>query len=120
MPHGDPDPTDPNVLVGVALPGDLASTREMAEAFADEFVQIGLGRDEILGLFHDPFYRGAHDAFRTLGSDAIETIVDESLAVWGRFRVAVQDRPQDPTDTDLMQADGRLRLIPPPTGDGDA
>jgi hypothetical protein len=30
MPYKDPDPTDPNMLIGVMLPADAEATREMA------------------------------------------------------------------------------------------
>jgi hypothetical protein len=92
MPYDDPEPDDPQELIGVELPGDESVTREMAAAFADEFAQLGLGRAQILALYRKPFYSGAHQAWRLLGEDEIARVVDESLAVWGRFRVVVIDR----------------------------
>ena len=41
MPYDDPEPDDPSMLVGIALPCDEATEREMAAAFADEFARIG-------------------------------------------------------------------------------
>jgi len=40
MPFQDPDPTDPNMLVGVVLPADAEATREMAYVFAEEFARM--------------------------------------------------------------------------------
>lgn len=91
MPFDDPEPDDPQELVGVELPGDETVTREMAEAFADEFAQLGLPRSEILALYRSPEYSGAYRAWRLLGDEAIAQIVDESLAVYGQFTWVVTD-----------------------------
>jgi len=95
MPYDDPEGDDPHELVGVELPGDEAVTREMAAAFADEFAQLGLGRAQILALFRKAEYAGAHQAWHLLGEEVVARMVDESLAVWGRFRFAVTDRVED-------------------------
>ena len=95
MPYDDPEPDDPHELVGVELPGDESVTREMAAAFADEFAQLGHDRSQILALFREPFYVGAHQAWQLLGDQDIARIVDESLAVWGRISYVVTDRPDD-------------------------
>ena len=91
MPYGDPDPDDPHVLVGVSLPGDAGSVREMAAAFAEEFAAMGFDEDRILGLFRRPFYAGVHRALGILGEDGIRKIVRESVNVWGRRRLVVRD-----------------------------
>ena len=95
MPYDDPEPEDPQELIGVELPGDKTVTREMAEAFADEFAQLGHTRAEILALYKDPFYSGAHQAWQLLGEDEIGRVVDESFNVWGRVRCVVTDRADD-------------------------
>jgi hypothetical protein len=84
MPYDDPEPDDPHLLVGVSLPGDEATTREMAAAFADEFAQMGFDRDRLLRLFSNPFYAGAHAVLMRLGAEEVERIVDESLRVYAR------------------------------------
>jgi hypothetical protein len=91
MPYDDPEPDDPQELVGVELPGDETVTRRMAEAFADEFAQLGLDRQAILALYRQPEYSGAHRAWQLLGDAEIARIVDESLAVYGRFTWVVRD-----------------------------
>ena len=98
MPYDDPEGDDPHELVGVVLPGDEASTREMARAFAEEFVQLGWSRGQILGLFHDPAYAGAHGAREALGAEEIDRIVDEAVQLFGGFRVTVTE-PDPPTRT---------------------
>ena len=91
MPYDDPELDDPQELVGVELPGDESVTREMAAAFADEFAQLGFTRSQILALYRKAEYTGAHQAWRLLGEDEVARIVDESLAVWGRFTCTVTD-----------------------------
>jgi hypothetical protein len=91
MPFKDPDPTDPNMLVGVVLPADAEATRDMAYVFAEEFARMGYGRDQLLWLFKNPFYGGAHGAYQALGETEILAIIDECVNVWGKTRITVQD-----------------------------
>lgn len=82
MPYNDPDPTDPNVLVGVVLPADAEAMREMAYVFAEEFARMGYDGKQLLSLFKNPFYVGAHGAYRILGEEAIQSIIDQCLLAW--------------------------------------
>ena len=91
MPFKDPDPTDPNMLVGVILPADAEATREMAYVFAEEFARMGYSREQLLWLFKNPFYGGAHGAYRTLGEQETLIIIDECLNVWGNVHVSIHD-----------------------------
>ena len=95
MPYDDPDPQDPNVLVGVPVPGTEHSMREMAYAFAEEFAVLGFDENQLLSMFRRPFYSGAHRAFQVLGEAEISKIVRESLGVWGGYRVAIRDTKED-------------------------
>ena len=92
MPYRDPDPTDPNVLVGVELPADDEATREMAWVFAEEFARMGFDARRILGLFRSPFYAGAHTAWRALGEVEIGAVVEECVGVWGSHRRAASSK----------------------------
>ena len=91
MPFKDPDPTDPNVLVGVMLPADAEAMRDMAYVFAEEFARLGYTREQLLWLFKNPFYGGAHGAYRTLGENETLSIIDECINAWGNIQVTVQD-----------------------------
>ena len=91
MPYDDPEPDDPNMLVGVVLPADRASVEEMAAAFADEFAALGYDEPRLLALFQQPFYAGAHEALQVLGEAAIRDLIHESVAFWSHLRVAVKD-----------------------------
>ena len=95
MPYNDPDPTDPNVLVGVVLPADAEAQREMAYVFAEEFARMGYNGKQLLALFKTPFYAGAYGAYRALGEEAIRTIIDECLNAWGRARIVIKDEDDD-------------------------
>lgn len=94
MPYDDPDPTDPQMLVGVLLASGAESVREMAYAFAEEFARMGCDRTRILRMFGSPFYAGAHGAFQALGAAAIERIVDECVSVYGRVQIVDVDQPE--------------------------
>ena len=89
MPYKDPDPTDPNMLVGVMLPADGEATRDMAYVFAEEFARLGYTRDQLLWLFKNPFYGGAHGAYQALGESETLSIIDECLAVWGGVKFSI-------------------------------
>ena len=91
MPYNDPDPTDPNILVGVVLPADAETMRDMAYAFAEEFVRMGYDKGKLLNVFQNPFYAGAHGAYRGLGKAEILTIIDECLAAWGGIQFSILD-----------------------------
>ncbi len=91
MPYNKPDPTDPNVLVGVVLPGGEVATREMAYVFAEEFVRMGYDRKHLLGLFKNPFYTAAHDAYAALGEEAVQSIIEECINAWGGVRFVDRD-----------------------------
>lgn len=91
MPYKDPDPTDPNVLVGVMLPGDTEVTRDMAYVFAEEFVRMGYDREGLIRLFKNPHYAGAHGAYQTLGEEEIRRIIEECLKAWGTVRFSILD-----------------------------
>ena len=83
MPYDDPDPTDPTVLVGVELPGDVEATRDMAWVFAEEFARMGFDAPRIAELFRSPFYTGAHQALRLLGDTEVSAIIGECVGVFG-------------------------------------
>ena len=86
MPYSEPDPADPQVLVGVGLPAEAETMTEMAYVFAEEFCRMGWGAPRILRVFANPFYAGAYRAYRALGEPVVRAIVEECVGVWGRRR----------------------------------
>ena len=91
MPFEDPDPTDPNMLVGVMLEANAEATRDMAYVFAEEFARLGYTREQLLWLFKNPFYGGAHGAYRALGESETLSIIDECLNAWRQTRFSILD-----------------------------
>ena len=83
MPYRDPDPDDPTMLVGVEVPAGADAVRDMAYVFAEEFARMGMPAARILRFFGNPFYAGAHHAFKVLGEPEIAAIVEECICVWG-------------------------------------
>lgn len=115
MPIHEPDATDPMMFVGVTLPGDLESTREMAYVFAEEFARLGHPAPQILDLFRKPFYQGAHQAFAALGEAEIARIVGECVALWGRFVWVDQDQAVDQEEEQDMREMELLEIEMPQT-----
>ncbi len=93
MPYDDPDPSDPELLVGVEIPGHETSDVEMAYAFSEEFIQLGYSDKDLMRLFRNPHYAGAYRALTVLGEERIAEIVREVFAVWNCFRVECIDAP---------------------------
>ena len=103
MPYDEPEFDDPHELHGVELPGDEAVTYEMAAAFAEEFAQLGYTGPQILALFRKAEYAGAHQAWTLLGEETIARLVEESVAVWGRFTCVVTDAADDNAGTQPLR-----------------
>ena len=91
MPHQEPDPQDPHVLVGVSLPGGRDDLRRMAEVFVEEFAAFGFEEERILRLFRHPGYAAAHRALRELGEAEIGRIVRDGMGPWGKLHVVVSE-----------------------------
>jgi hypothetical protein len=94
MPFKDPDPTDPNMLVGVVLAANAEATRDMAYVFAEEFARLGYSREQIFWLFKNPFYGGAHGAYRALGEKETLSIIDECIGAWGAVKFSISGREE--------------------------
>ena len=91
MSYDEPDPTDPQELIGVVLPSDPEAGWEMAYVFAEEFARLGHDAPQILRMFQNPFYAGAHGAYQALGHEAVVRVIDECHGVWGRVRMVDVD-----------------------------
>ncbi len=113
MPYGEPDPQDPHALIGVTVPGDRESMREMAATFAEEFAALGFDEAQLLNLFRKPQNAGAHRAWSVLGEVEVRRIISEALEIWGRFRFVVRDAEPQPAGSQkrLVQIGDGPRLI---------
>jgi hypothetical protein len=82
------------MLVGIELPAGAESFLETARVLAEEYARMGFGEERLMRLFQDPFYAGAHRAYRALGEERVRAIVRELLRVWGAVRF--RDLDSDP------------------------
>jgi hypothetical protein len=65
-------------LHGVAVETDDSSAmREMAVCFIEEYLRMGYGRDDLLGMFRVRRYAGPYLAYRALGEDSIAALIEE-------------------------------------------
>jgi hypothetical protein len=78
-PLRQPDAEDPMEIVGVVLdrPMGLEGLDAMARTFVEEYTLMGWPPKRILGMFQQPFYGAAHDAYEGLGGDRILTLIEE-------------------------------------------
>ena len=78
-PLKDPDAEDPMEIVGVVLdrPIDRRGLDDMARTFIEEYALMGWPPRRILGMFQQPFYGGAHDAYEALGEQRILTLIEQ-------------------------------------------
>jgi len=72
---------DPLEIVGVVLdrPIDLEGLDGMARTFVEEYALMGWPPKRILGMFRQPFYGGAHDAYEALGEPRILELIEQTL-----------------------------------------
>ncbi len=83
MPKREPDASDPLELVGVRLPvADDQSVRDMAECFVEEFVRLGHSPEELMTMFQNPFYGGAHQAYQTLGEVYVRELITKYVRLF--------------------------------------
>ncbi len=79
-PVRDPSADDPLEIVGVVLdrPIDEHGLDRMARTFVEEYTLMGWPPKRILGVFRNPFYAGAHDAYEALGEARIRVLIEET------------------------------------------
>ncbi len=80
MPYDDPDHTDPMELVAHGVPAPEGTDDLMAMAIVDEFVRMGMERDEILELFRNPFFAMTHRIWRRYGDAYCVSLLDRATA----------------------------------------
>ena len=85
MPKDEWDPEDPMEFMGVRLPVPTeAEADEMVVCLVDEFVRMGFGEEQLLGLFRDPFYAATHDVWRRKGEAYVRDVIGRVLASWAQ------------------------------------
>lgn len=70
------DLEDPFTLVGVGLEDDPddEALADMAWAVVEEYVRLGCTGDQIIRLFHNPFFQMAHQILRVKGEDFVRDL----------------------------------------------
>jgi hypothetical protein len=73
------DTDDPLALVGATSDSPVTdeAVEEMGRAFVDEFARMGWGRERLLALFRNPFYRGPHLVWRLKGEAWVRELTDQ-------------------------------------------
>ena len=84
MPKDEFDFEDPFELNGMAFLTHEDTTNDMAETFIEEFMRMGYGHKQILGLFRNPHYLGPNLAFEKRGEPFIHDLITEVFARWGK------------------------------------
>ena len=80
---------DPMELIGVAFP--MGEVEEMAEAIVEEFIKMGLGDEELFGLFRSPLYYTPHAIYREKGEEYVTSVIRRMRERWGFHRVTDGD-----------------------------
>lgn len=89
MPNDEGDSDDPMELVGVALPdGD---PDELARSIVEEFIRMGVSDQELLHLFHDPFYAGPHAIWKGRGDAYVRDLITYGRKRWGYPRFTTKE-----------------------------
>lgn len=84
MPKDEIDPEDPLELRAVALITTEDTTEAMTDCFMEEFLRLGYSASQILALFRNPHYTGAHGVWATRGEDFVKQRLLDACQVWRR------------------------------------
>jgi hypothetical protein len=116
MPHDEPSPDDPMLLVGTSVEAGPEADLEMAYAFAEEFVRMGYDEERLWRVFEKPFYAGAHRVLQILGEERIRDVIREVVGVWGRTHTGVTSAASHSSDRDATGAGSQRSQHQPLTG----
>ena len=59
------------------VPADEHFYDQMARTFIEEYMTLGWADEDILSLFHEPFYRGTYDIWQTKGEEFVKNLIHE-------------------------------------------
>ncbi|MCK6501467.1 MAG: hypothetical protein L6Q38_18470 [Nitrospira sp.] len=92
MPKDDIDPEDPMELCGVAIVTDEDTSNLMTECFIEEFLRLGYGPTQILGLFRNPHYVGPNLVLQNRGERFVREKIAEVFGWWGH-PISLREEP---------------------------
>ncbi len=104
---------DPMELMATPAQGD---PEFMLQCIVEEFAWLGMGKDELLGLFHSPTYPVLNQLLAHFGAEAVRRRVEELLGRVGIFcvqeSIAEGPEPDEEDGADLIQLSLRKREEP--------
>jgi hypothetical protein len=83
---------DPLEISGIEIEGD---PEVMLDCIVEEYARMGCDADDILRMFHDPFFQGPHGLSRAFGREYVRLRVEGVLRRCGVLRVRVVEAPPD-------------------------
>src|SRR5215831_5989858 len=96
-------PDDPMTLEATPVAGD---PEVMLRCLVQEYAWMGWDAEQILGLFHDPYYPALHGLLGLYGEGGVRQRVLELLRQTGvfHFQATVHDEPEsDEPEPELIQ-----------------
>ena len=87
------EPDDPMTLHATPAPGD---PEVMLRCLVQEYAWMGWDGEQILALFHDPFYPALHSLLQLCGENGLRERLTALLGQTGVFRVreSVRESPE--------------------------
>lgn len=75
------EPDDPYAFTAMRYPVDdpVASDREMARCFIEEYALMGWSADRVRRLFGSPFFAGTHGILERRGQAFVDELVAETF-----------------------------------------
>jgi hypothetical protein len=96
---------DPMGLVGIGVPEGEPDL--MAECLVEEYVRLGMSDAQLLAIFKNPFFAGAHALYRSRGEERLKAVIERARTQWGQPRFVVTEAGGPdvaPTDTEVDSA----------------
>jgi hypothetical protein len=103
------EPDDPLTLHATPVLGD---PEVMLRCLVQEYAWMGWNAEQILGLFHDPYYPALHGLLRLYGEAGVRHRVLDLLGQTGvfQFQATVHDEPEpEESEPELIQVGVRPR-----------
>ena len=111
------EPDDPLTLHATAVMGDPDI---MLQCLVQEYAWMGWNAEQILRLFHDPFYPALHSLWCALGENGVRERIAALLGQTGVFRIEgkVSEEPErDGAEPELIELGIRRRGLRKPSRD---
>jgi hypothetical protein len=93
------EPDDPMELIATPVPGNLDY---MVQCIVEEFAWMGMGVEEMLGLFDNPEYPVLNGLVRHYGTEVLRERVRALMGALGGIRIqeVIDDEPEPPEEAE--------------------